>query len=872
MSELVKLKRSRATSRSWLQREVVKLQTILESKEPDQSELELALGEFSRRLASWDATQAAVEAALDEADVEDDIQSAGDFRDGCCTVQLKAVKLVRTQASQVGGEASSHGDGGSLKLPKIDLPKFSGNILEWSQFWESFAACVDSSDLPEISKLTYLLSLLKGEAQQCVAGLSLSGANYRVACELLKNRFGREELIIFGHVQALLGIPVTACSELQALQDQLLKHVRCLETLGVSGDKYGVVLTPLVLSKLPAEVRLEWAREGAGKESDLNFLLSFLKSEIDRQERSRAFCGLSPPAVGQQEQGPGQRPGRRVRRETSTPTAAALQASSSSSCGFCQRMHPSAKCQTFLRLTVSKRIARIKASELCLLCLQPGHRARDCGARCASCGGRHHVLCCFEAQKQQVRVDPTSGDGRAVSKPDSHPDSGGAAAHAASLSCNSAQGNQCIVLPTARVKVRGDKGPVEATVLFDSGSDRSYVSESLVKRVGAQWTDSKRVSYVAFGGGKSSDCVRDVFTLSVQGEAQSSPAVRIEAVQVPMICSPLRRPQVKQEVIDMLGLDQVQIADGYGASRQLTVDVLIGLDQYWKLMQPGVVRRVDGLVAQMSAFGWVLSGAVDGCAESSGVGCQLLTLGDLHEDAVRNLWSLEGIGVHTTEEPTSSKVLEDFDSSVRFTDENRYEVGLPWKEGGREQLLDNKPAAEGRLAGLSRRLARDPELADRYSAALSEMEQSGVIEEVPCEELESQHPTFYLPHHPVVKESSTSTKVRPVFDASSPGPNGVSLNDCVETGPCLIPSLVEVLLRFRRWRFAVTADIVKAFLQLQLKQEDRDVHRFLWECDGEVRVMRFLRVTFGVSSSPFLLNATIRHHHGGPFAEIATRE
>ena len=235
-------------------------------------------------------------------------------------------------------------------------------------------------------------------------------------------------------------------------------------------------------------------------------------------------------------------------------------------------------------------------------------------------------------------------------------------------------------------------------------------------------------------------------------------------------------------------------------------------------------------------------------------------MGDFHEDAVRNLWSLEGIGVHTAEEPTSSKVLEDFDSSVRFTDENRYEVGLPWKEGGHEQLLDNKPAAEGRLAGLSRRLARDPELADRYSAALSEMEQSGVIEEVPCEELGSQHPTFYLPHHPVVKESSTFTKVRPVFDASSPGPNGVSLNDCVETGPCLIPSLEEVLLRFRRWRFAVTADIVKAFLQLQLKPEDRDVHRFLWECDGEVRVMRFLRVTFGVSSSPFLLNATIRHH------------
>ena len=498
----------------------------------------------------------------------------------------------------------------------------------------------------------------------------------------------------------------------------------------------------------------------------------------------------------------------------------------------------------------------MKASGLCFLCLQAGHRAKECDAKCALCGGRHHALCCFQAQRR-VASDSVIDDGHAVSKPQSHPADAGAAA---SLSCNSAQDNKRIVLPTARVKVLGDKGPVDTTVLFDSGSDRTYVSQSLVRRAGAKWAGSKRVSYVAFGGGKSSDCARDVFSLSVHSGDQSCPVVNIEAVQVPVICSPLQRPQVNQEVIDLLGLDESQMADSFGDNRQLTVDILIGLDVYWGLVKPGVIRRVDRLVAQLTVFGWVLSGAVDGHVESSSVGCQLLTLGDLHEDTVRNLWSLEGIGVRTDEEPTASKVLEDFNSSVHYCSAGRYEVGLPWKEGGPEQLVDNRSSAEGRLAGLSHKLARDPELADRYSAVLTEMEQSGIIEEIPSEELVSQHPTFYLPHRPVLKESSTSTKVRPVFDASAPGPNGVALNDCIETGPCLIPSLVEVLLRFMRWRYAVTADIVKAFLQLQLKREDRDVHRFLWECDGTVRVMRFVRVTFGVSSSPFLLNATIRHH------------
>ena len=66
-----------------------------------------------------------------------------------------------------------------------------------------------------------------------------------------------------------------------------------------------------------------------------------------------------------------------------------------------------------------------------------------------------------------------------------------------------------------------------------------------------------------------------------------------------------------------------------------------------------------------------------------------------------------------------------------------------------------------------------------------------------------------MPHHPVVREHSSSTKVRPVFDASAKGVNELSLNDCVESGPSLILSLLEILLRFRRWNVAIKADIEK---------------------------------------------------------------
>ena len=124
-------------------------------------------------------------------------------------------------------------------------------------------------------------------------------------------------------------------------------------------------------------------------------------------------------------------------------------------------------------------------------------------------------------------------------------------------------------------------------------------------------------------------------------------------------------------------------------------------------------------------------------------------------------------------------------------------------------------------------------------------EQEGIIEEVPEREMNSPYPTFYLPHRPVIREVSTTSKVRPVFDASAVSYNGISLNHCLESGPSLNPLLVEVLLRFRRWKVALTADITKAFLQINVRKEDRDVHRFLWNINGNIRTMRFVRAPFG---------------------------
>ncbi|GFT83807.1 DUF1758 domain-containing protein [Trichonephila clavipes] len=142
-----------------------------------------------------------------------------------------------------------------------------------------------------------------------------------------------------------------------------------------------------------------------------------------------------------------------------------------------------------------------------------------------------------------------------------------------------------------------------------------------------------------------------------------------------------------------------------------------------------------------------------------------------------------------------------------------------------------------------------------------ECESEGIIEAVPIDQLAKE--VHYLPHRPVIKPSSNTTKVHPVFNTSFKKPGFSSLNDCLSVGPSLIHKILPLQLRFRFGAIGVIADVKQAFLQIRLKTEDRDVLRFLWwenaEC-SKIRIYRHCRVFFGVSSSPFLLNATISYY------------
>ena len=154
----------------------------------------------------------------------------------------------------------------------------------------------------------------------------------------------------------------------------------------------------------------------------------------------------------------------------------------------------------------------------------------------------------------------------------------------------------------------------------------------------------------------------------------------------------------------------------------------------------------------------------------------------------------------------------------------------------------------GRLSSLVRRLKQNPQLLDQYDEIIQEQLEQQIIEEV---KEEPKGPEFYIPHKPVIRETAESTKTRIVYDASArANEKSPSLNDCLETGPPPQNLMWSVLVRNRFKPVALAGDMKQAFLQIRIREEDRDSLRFHWiksKDPSQVQVYRFTRALFGVN-------------------------
>ena len=159
-------------------------------------------------------------------------------------------------------------------------------------------------------------------------------------------------------------------------------------------------------------------------------------------------------------------------------------------------------------------------------------------------------------------------------------------------------------------------------------------------------------------------------------------------------------------------------------------------------------------------------------------------------------------------------------------------------------------------------MKKDPKVFEECDSIVKDQLERGIIESVDTTKPVKVGEVHYLPSQVVTRQDALTTKIRIVFDASSKS-NGVCLNDTFHTGPSLTEQLYAVLIRFRGKKIGVIADVEKAFLAIGVDESQKDYLKYFMafaDEDPEIVVYRFCSVVFGLSCSPFIMNATLQHH------------
>eukprot|EP00795_Rhopilema_esculentum_P016270 gene16270-biopygen5527 len=138
--------------------------------------------------------------------------------------------------------------------------------------------------------MNYLMRSLEGTAFKALEGLAITEENYEHAINILQTRFGNPKQIISAHMQALLNLqsyPNETVSQIRAIYDNINVQVRGLETLGISSERYGSLLVPVIMSRMPAEITLQVARKTSEQIWRIDEILDIIRKEIEAREISR---------------------------------------------------------------------------------------------------------------------------------------------------------------------------------------------------------------------------------------------------------------------------------------------------------------------------------------------------------------------------------------------------------------------------------------------------------------------------------------------------------------------------------------------------------------------------------------------------------
>lgn len=717
-----------------------------------------------------------------------------------------------------------------FKLPTIKIHTFDGTYFRWLEFRDTFTALVhENAKIRDIHKFYYLNSYLEGEAARVICNLEVTEKNYLEAWRILCERYDNKRQLINNHLKSLFSLESVRETDksLRFIIDHVTKNLRALSTLGLPTDKWDMLIIYIVAEKLDSKTYFKWEenKNTLNEIPTLEDFFNFLRNRADVLE-----------TVNRSKQTPKQShvmPTDNTSRHK-THTKAMVVASKESSpsslreCSFCKGQHRLYECTAFQAKSVEDRMSFVSSLKLCHNCLRSGHNPRRCRlpGGCKICKQRHNSL----LHEYLYKNEDAAPSSEAVAMP--------------------ALSSSEVLLCTAEVNLTnpltGNSTKVRA--LLDSASQSSFITER-VKQALQLTPQPSNTNVVGIG-----DSPLNVIPArcSVRVQSNCSPfSTTMSCLVLPTISGKLPKAYIN---IAHLNLSGFQLADP-SFNKPSTVDMLIGADLFWDLIESKQHSLGDNNpVLRSSKLGWLVAGPIFPVyPDSNKVHCNFSKNDDLPNlnDDLAKFWQLETVPDKATLSEEEKLCEQHFLANTTRCSDGRFCVKLPLRDD-RDCLGDSYRLAKIRFLNLEKRFKRQPLLKELYFDFMQEYADLGHLSEY--EMRDSSEVQYYLPHHPVLRENSESTKLRVVFDASARTTSGFSMNHLQMVGPTIQDSLFNILTRFRTHKYVLSGDIEKMYRQILVHDEDRSLQLVLWRDDESLplRTLRLNTVTYGFSSASFL--------------------
>ncbi|XP_037929297.1 uncharacterized protein LOC119663766 [Teleopsis dalmanni] len=735
-------------------------------------------------------------------------------------------------------------------LPRIKIPSFDGNYLHWYAFKDLFTSVVSNNvALSNTQKLQYLKDALVLDAQHALDNITTTDAHWAVAWSLLVRKYENKRIILNAYLKQIVNLTTVSDglpNSLRLLCDTITSAVRALEQLGRPVQHWDDWLVFTLLQKLDTKTRSAWELSTTSLEQIPKFeeLVSFLENRIHSLEVVNSMTDNS-----NQE--------KKFVTPIRTKGFVKSHHTTVQQCVHCQGKHLLAYCAEFRQMTGTKRYEVVRSARLCFNCLRTGHMGHNCPSkyRCLRCNAAHHTLLHDhsgsggETNYSNIPEKTTEATKKyAVTSNNTYISSANQGARTLHL--------QTVLIGTALIEVRSPSGQkLIVRALLDSAAEATFVSEFIVQRLKLDKTNV--IVPVSGANGERVANSRGMVSFTIHS-LKSDFNMNCVALILPRVGSVTPTIPIPKEALgEFMNLDladpQLQVP---GA-----VDMILSASDYAAIVYERLKRHpTNNIVAQYTQLGWVIFGGLSrrkGISVKGQVNC-CHTRATLHE-MLHKFWELEEITNHAPLTKDEMYCEDFFERTTVRNATGRYVVRLPIKQkADLATLKSSKLNALALLNSTLQRLTRDPDMYKLYQDFMDEYQTCGHMEVVPHSYDVAS--TCYLPHHGVYKASSSTTKLRVVFNASNKCLSGISLNDCLHIGPRLQNDLSNIILQWRHYPIVFTGDIEKMYRQILVDSKDVDLQRIMWRVrHGDApTTFRLLTLTYGTNCAPYLAIKVLR--------------